>query len=393
MNQKKILFPLLILFLLTLACVSEMEATPEEPTEEVTPTETETPIAYPTTGHLTPTPPFQPDAPGLIYEIPMRIGYGTRGSFYEVYFTDPLNPLGVNEEDGLDKVLVKAIEEARLTIDLAIYSMSLDSLRVALLDARDRGVRIRLVMESENLDKAVPDKLNDAGFQIVDDKRESLMHNKFIVIDGRDTWLGSMNFTYEGVYQDNNNLVRIRSRKIAENYTKEFDEMYNWGMFGEDVVNETPNPVVTIDNIRVETYFSPDDQPGFRIIELLKGARRTITFMAFSFTTDDFGEIIRQKARRGVQVSGIMEDEQTRSNVGTEFDPFRLAGLAVYRDRNEGQMHHKVIIIDNRIVIFGSYNFSLNAERRNDENLMIIFDPQFAALFTQEFMRVYEQTH
>jgi len=83
-----------------------------------------------------------------------------------------------------------------------------------------------------------------------------------------------------------------------------------------------------------------------------------------------------------------MEESQVKSNQGTEFTPLTEAGLPVYLDGNVGQMHHKVIIIDEQIVITGSYNFSASAERANDENVIIFFDPQIAAQYLAEFQRV-----
>jgi phosphatidylserine/phosphatidylglycerophosphate/cardiolipin synthase-like enzyme len=52
-------------------------------------------------------------------------------------------------------------------------------------------------------------------------------------------------------------------------------------------------------------------------------------------------------------------------------------------------MHHKVLIIDERIVVTGSYNFSASAEKRNDENTLVIHNPEVAALFLAEYERVY----
>jgi phosphatidylserine/phosphatidylglycerophosphate/cardiolipin synthase-like enzyme len=83
-----------------------------------------------------------------------------------------------------------------------------------------------------------------------------------------------------------------------------------------------------------------------------------------------------------------MEAAQVKSNKGTEFTPFHNAGLPVYLDGNPGQMHHKVFIIDQKIVITGSYNFSFSAETQNDENVVIFFDPQIAAQYLAEFRRV-----
>ena len=53
-------------------------------------------------------------------------------------------------------------------------------------------------------------------------------------------------------------------------------------------------------------------------------------------------------------------------------------------------MHHKVIIIDGRIVVTGSYNFSKSAKTRNDENTLIMHSPEIAELYIEEFERVWE---
>ena len=99
-----------------------------------------------------------------------------------------------------------------------------------------------------------------------------------------------------------------------------------------------------------------------------------------------------KKSQEGVQVSGIFEEEQTRSNRGTEYDRLDVAGLDIHLDGNPRNMHHKVIIIDDAIVITGSYNFSNNAETSNDENLLVIHDPQVAAYYAKEFQRVISQS-
>jgi phosphatidylserine/phosphatidylglycerophosphate/cardiolipin synthase-like enzyme len=318
----------------------------------------------------------------------MQVGYGVRGPFYEIYFTDPFNPDASKEEGGPDTPLAEAIGKARISVDVAAYSLSLYSIQSALIDAHQRGVEVRMVMESDNMTDDAPQALMDAGIPIIGDRREGLMHDKFVIIDRSEVWMGSMNFTTSGAYQDNNNLVRIRSTKVAEDYTVEFNEMFKDDFFGPDILAETPNPRLTIDGVPLEIYFSPDDHVARRIVELLRGAQRSIYFMAYSFTANDFGDILRQKAREGLKVSGVMDESQVKSNTGTEYIPFTEAGLPVYLDGNDGLLHHKVFIIDEQIVITGSYNFSSSAERTNDENVAIFFDPQIAAQYLAEFQRV-----
>ena len=356
---------------LLLACGT---ATPE-PSAPPTPTEVDSvPQTAPT---LTP--------------VDLPAGYGVKDGWFELYFTNPQSPLAAQKTGGIDQPLVEAIDAAKLSVDVAVYSLSLNSIRDALLRAYDRGVRVRMVMESDNMDRTDPQKLKDAGIPILGDRREGLMHDKFTVIDGSEVWMGGMNYTDSGTYEDNNVMMRIRSVKIAENYTKEFEEMFVDDKFGDNIVPETPNPRVTIDGTPVDTYFSPDDGVQAILLDILNEAQESIYFMAFSFTADPLGDAVRSRAEAGVTVAGVMDDEQVASNIGTEFDPFRQAGLDVYRDGNPGQMHHKIIIVDESIVIFGSYNFTNSAETKNDENLLVVYNDQIAKQFLEEFQRVYGQ--
>lgn len=126
---------------------------------------------------------------------------------------------------------------------------------------------------------------------------------------------------------------------------------------------------------------------------MLSGATESIYFLTFSFTSDKLGEIVREKAGAGLTVRGVMDEEQVKSNQGTEYDPFKQAGLSVRIDGIDGQMHHKVFIVDESIVVFGSYNFSQSAETRNDENILIIYNEAIAKQFLMEFERVWKVAH
>jgi phosphatidylserine/phosphatidylglycerophosphate/cardiolipin synthase-like enzyme len=355
---------LLLLFCMLLSACGQVPSTPT-PGVEITPT---------TGTGITP--------------VDLEAGFGVKGPWFELYFTDPTSPLSPQGTGGVDGPLVDAIDEARLSIDVAAYSISLNSVRFALINAHKRGVQVRVVMESTNMDRSDPQALIEAGIPVVGDNMDGLMHNKFMVIDKSEVWLGSMNFTDSGAYDDNNNMMRIHSTKIAEDYSVEFKEMFEDDMFGPDVVRQTPNPTVTIDGTKIDIYFSPDDGVINALVNLLNSAEESIYFLTFSFTSNELGEIIRAKDEAGLIIKGVMDEEQISSNQGTEFDPFRQAGIDVRIDGNAGQMHHKVFIVDEKIVVLGSYNFSQNAEVRNDENLIIVYNPVIAEQFMMEFDRV-----
>jgi phosphatidylserine/phosphatidylglycerophosphate/cardiolipin synthase-like enzyme len=306
----------------------------------------------------------------------------------DVYFSDPGQRIDGDYRNGPEMYLVQAINAARISVDMAVYSINLWSIRDALLDAFHRGLQVRIVMESDNITDDVPLELQAGGISILGDRRESLMHNKFVILDRQDVWTGSMNFTVGSSYYDNNNFVHLRSSEIADNYLTEFNEMYVQDMFGRDVITSTPHPQVLIGGSQIEVYFSPDDGVAGHIVDLINEAQESIYFMAYSFTSDDIGLAIISRSENGILVVGVMDDSQVRSNTGTEFDRFIQAGLKVYKDGNSGLMHNKVIIIDRKIVITGSYNFSRNAEINNDENVIVIHNPEIAKKYIQEFEKI-----
>jgi phosphatidylserine/phosphatidylglycerophosphate/cardiolipin synthase-like enzyme len=218
------------------------------------------------------------------------------------------------------------------------------------------------------------------------------MHNKFVILDRMDVWTGSMNFTVGAAYKDNNNLVHVRSAEVAQDYTTEFEQMFTHHLFGSDTVADTPYPKLTINGTPLEIYFSPDDKVAARILEILNDAQESLYFMAYTITSNEIGYAITQQSQAGITVAGVMDEGQVATGQGSEYDLFLQAGLNVRLDGNpNGLMHHKVIIIDEKIVITGSYNFTASAEEENDENVVIIFSPSVARSYLQEFQHIYDQ--
>jgi phosphatidylserine/phosphatidylglycerophosphate/cardiolipin synthase-like enzyme len=317
---------------------------------------------------------------------------GSGNSLVQVYFTHPEDPRAADYSGGPDQVLIDAIDRARLSADAAIYSLNLWSIRNALLRAHRRGVVVRMVMESDNMDSREVRDLQADGIPIIGDQQEGLMHDKFIILDRSEVWTGSMNYTTGGVYKDNNNLICLHSLQAASLYSREFEQMFTQGHFGPRKLAILPIPGMQIGNTPIEIYFSPRNGVANHLLAWIDSARTSVYFLAFSFTSNDLGDALRQRAFDGVQVEGVMDDGQVRSNTGTEFDAFRQDGLDVRLDGNAtGLMHHKVMIIDESIVIAGSYNFTNSAELRNDENLVILEDRDLAAQFLDEFRKIYNE--
>src|SRR5262249_39014785 len=167
-------------------------------------------------------------------------GTSIGGDWYELYFTTPKYPdRPEDHHGGIDERFVAFLDSAQRSLDVAIYDFDLDNAADALVRAKNRGVTVRMVMDSDTLDNTKDQaiqravgKLKAAGIPIVGDNRQPIMHNKFVVRDGEEVWTGSWNFTTGDTYRLNNNAARLRSRQLADNYSAEFRKMFQSTQFG-----------------------------------------------------------------------------------------------------------------------------------------------------------------
>jgi phosphatidylserine/phosphatidylglycerophosphate/cardiolipin synthase-like enzyme len=307
------------------------------------------------------------------------------GDWYELYLTIPQE--APTWTGGLDEVLTADMDGARRTIDIAAYDFDLESLTAALIRAHERGVQVRMVIDSDNAELDQVLDLIDAGIPVVEDGRSAIMHDKFVVIDSTITWTGSWNLTDNGTYRNNNNALRIQGPEVATNYGAEFEEMFEGRAFGPGSPAETPYPVLVAGESEIRTLFAPEDDVMEAVIAAVAGARESIRFMAYSFTDDALGAEMAARAAAGVLVEGVFEARTAESEY-SQYGPLEAAGAQVWKDGNSALMHHKVIIIDRATVISGSFNYSASADESNDENLLIITDAGLAAEYLGEFERV-----
>ena len=358
---------------------------------ETVPGVTAPPVTLPPGNELTTT-----VTPGgeFFSSIPFRSGLGFRAPWFELYFIDPTNPFAQREVGSVDDLMSASIIAAKQSVDVTTRSLSLESITKALITVARRGIPVRVITETDSLTgRSNIQVLRDAGIPVIDDQQPGLMNDKFIVIDHNQVWTGSVDFNLSGVFREYNAAIRIFSPELAANYTKEFDEMFVNNQFGRLVVPETPHPSVTIQGTQVDVLFSPDDLVVDRLSALLGEAQESIYFLAYSFGSNDLGNIIREKADQGIVVGGVLESdqvnaEQANPNQAEELDLFRKAGLDIRLDGKPEIMNHKIIIIDGRIVVVGSYDLTDRAENENDENVLIIYDEKIAQKFMEEFQRV-----
>jgi phosphatidylserine/phosphatidylglycerophosphate/cardiolipin synthase-like enzyme len=322
-------------------------------------------------------------------------------SWLKLYFTDP-KAINATASNGVDQVLLKDLNAAKTSIDIASFDFEIEGVITALAAAQKRGVSVRLILDLESGSTEHPadrnrnvkayDSLPDiqaAKIPYVDGGRSSgLMHNKIVIIDKRILYTGSWNISYNDTIKNNNNILRITNRNLIENYQAKFDEGFVGNMFGRRADLKTAKTQLTIDGVMVENYFSPADTVVPLLVQEVKNARRSIQFMVFTFTHADIRDAIIERAKLGVQVEGVIE---ARGASQGALPGFFCAGLPIKTDGNGNTMHHKVMIIDKEVVITGSFNFTKSANDNNDENIIIIRSKAVAQAYLDEFAKMYSE--
>lgn len=370
----------------------------------------------------------------------------------KVYFNMPSDTTvatpGNPSADSHDLIgtLETLIDSADSSVDLCIYDLEHPRIGRALVRAQKRGVRVRLVTDNYNrydspqVDSLMWRMLRQGGVISIDDDGDVFMpdgtvfdnslvnsgadmHNKFAVIDAASetpsddiVWTGSTNLTYTGAYNTNHTVV-IKDNAIAKAYTAEFEQM--WGSR-----SALPNPerarfhkdkraggdhIFYVGDTKVELYFAPinrsDTKPGIanRLVELVQDeAQHDVNFQAFAISASFplSRELWQRSATGDVQLNGVIDRlfYGRYENAGNMWasPEARVANRMILPSNELRKLHHKILLIDvqnpsagdEAVVVTGSYNFSNNAEKNNDENLLIIYSDTLANQFYQDFMGV-----
>lgn len=151
-----------------------------------------------------------------------------------------------------------------------------------------------------------------------------------------------------------------------------------------EMVMDVP-PLTLSQDTQVELYFSPKGGAEAAVIAAINNANEGVYVLAYSFTSKPIVNALIAATQRGVQVEVIVDKSQVKGkgSMGSEM----VAHAPVYVDRQHAIAHNKVIVIDWKTVVTGSFNFTANAEHRNAENLIIIHSPKLADFYFTEWLK------
>jgi phosphatidylserine/phosphatidylglycerophosphate/cardiolipin synthase-like enzyme len=255
-----------------------------------------------------------------------------------------------------------------------------------------------------------------------------LMHHKFLIIDNKKVIVSSANLTMSGVHGDvlrsesvgnANALMVVENTELSKVFTREFDIM--WGKSGRSLFGLAKpfrkRKEIKIGQSTVTVQFSPTagsrpwrESVNGLIASELRKARYEAFMGLFVFSEQRFANILFERMTYNPNFNlGILVERKfaTRSyselldiwgleilNDNCEYEaynqpwdkPYMNVGTAIMNSSDV--LHHKFAVVDERVVLFGSQNWSDSANRSNDETLLVIEDRDVAAAFRNEYLRM-----
>lgn len=333
-------------------------------------------------------------------------------------------PAGLGAPDELERVIVDFIGGAKKTLDIAVQELDSEPIAQALLDAALKGIDICMFLEQDYLRAATRPKpkpkggqtqreaelaaqweehrspkdcrtnrdilaaLLRCGVDIKADLNPYIFHQKFIVRDyrgdrnlGKAALLtGSANFTATDMRKNLNHVIVFHDYRIARAYAGEFAELVA-GTFGALRLRESGLPkTVNVKGVPVRVLFAPDDHPELEIVKQMLKARSRLDFAVFTFAVSSgIDDALQMLHLAGIDIQGVLDAGQGAQDWACT--PWlHEAGIEVFlsdKDKLPGlrKLHHKLMVIDDDIVIAGSMNYTGPANDYNDENIFVLGNP------------------
>ena len=121
----------------------------------------------------------------------------------------------------------------------------------------------------------------------------------------------------------------------------------------------------------IDVFFSPKGGATRAVVNEIDSATKTIRVQAFSFTNKRIAKALVNAKKRGLDVEVVFDAEQQKNSY-TSARFISRSGISTLIDSRHNSAHNKIIIIDGRVLITGSFNFTEAGEWQNAENLLVI---------------------
>ncbi|MCG2724655.1 MAG: phospholipase D-like domain-containing protein [Elusimicrobia bacterium] len=306
-----------------------------------------------------------------------------------------------------------AIDDTSQTIEVALYGITLPNVAQALVRAMNRGVNVRVIINQKHVFVRRSEEIQcliDSGVNIRTIRGldfYGVMHNKIGIFDNRIMSTGSFNWVVSANVANTENIVFSADSKMIKGYSRCFEWMWTNSRSledGQDYENYPPNyfgpapadtrPSLEFNSIKFPSYsFSPRGSTQNHIIAAIKASKKKISATIFSFYSLPVAEALIEAAKRGVDVRMVIDKVQASQSSAIKYVWENGVKLRWTRGHNKGVMHHKYSVMDDKLLMTGSFNWSNNAQNNNFENMFYTTSDYYIRGFEQEFDEIYEAAY
>jgi phosphatidylserine/phosphatidylglycerophosphate/cardiolipin synthase-like enzyme len=189
-------------------------------------------------------------------------------------------------------------------------------------------------------------------------------------------------------YEDTKNLIGALFTKTGETFKEEADKKKIQCL--KKVVSHIVESFFDAKGGVSDALFFPGEESERGLVKYLNTAKSTLEICVFTISNDKLAKAVEGLHNRGVKVRLITDDE-CANNKGSDIYDLADKGIPVRTDGNMAHMHNKYAIIDNKVLITGSFNWTWQAVKQNQENLIIVEKEDLVRKYKESFEKLWTQ--
>ncbi len=186
---------------------------------------------------------------------------------------------------------------------------------------------------------------------------------------------------------DHDQLNFLRSKVYELANAKVTDANYR---FIIEWIRMVSNALVTRSTEKSDAFFSPGESCCDVIIHQINQAVKLLRICVFTISDDRITQAIMTSHKKGLEIK-IITDNDKSSDLGSDIEQLAREGIAVKVDNTPNHMHHKFMVVDDRSLLTGSYNWTRSAARYNHENILVTQESSVVRSFLKEFERLWNE--
>ncbi|OGR77731.1 MAG: hypothetical protein A2X32_05730 [Elusimicrobia bacterium GWC2_64_44] len=310
----------------------------------------------------------------------------------------------------LNDLNTKLIDASVSSVDAVLFSITLRDNPDALIRARNRGARVRLIVDEQHVypraDAQILRLLAEPGLEVRTlrgTRAYGVNHNKILLCDGAAAAVGSYNWTFGATFSNLENTLVAREPVYTEGYARYFEWMWAKartadqgpspelpeGFYGAPPQDQ--GPLYSFNGTPVPAYlFSPGSRSEERLAAILDAAASSADIVTFTFSSRVLAEAVARAQARGVRVRFLIDQNMGKTS---PLAKYVFDSGAQFRWRlgrtDKGALHNKFAILDGRLLETGSFNWTSNASKNSFENIIFVTEPAVVQGYQETFDRLF----